>query len=122
MKDDVIDKIKFTLRCFVDLAFTLKFKNETEWTINLKEEIGKLGIQYGYSVRASGFDKEWLYDIVWCKKDINGSLTSVSLVVESEWKRSLIEISYDFEKLLLSNSPIKLMICQAYTNKNRRSY
>ena len=53
---------------------------------------------------------------MWFKNNEKGRLTSIPLVLESEWKRDLGNINYDFEKLLLANSEHKIMICQAKYN------
>ena len=66
-------------------------------------------------------NREWLYDLVWYKDDLNESyiMKNTLLVVESEWayKRPKDKIDdkygaikYDFQKLLLSNAKLKLMI------------
>ena len=64
-------------------------------------------------------NREWLYDLVWYKDDLNESyiMKNTLLVVESEWayKRPKDDdkygaIKYDFQKLLLSNAKLKLMI------------
>lgn len=66
-------------------------------------------------------NREWLYDLVWYKDDLNESyiMKNTLLVVESEWayKRPKDKIDdkygaikYDFQKLLLSNAGLKLMI------------
>ena len=65
-------------------------------------------------------DGEWLYDMIWYKDDpdfkdgdiagLHRSLKEVVLVLESEWSHSNWDIQYDFEKLLVAKSPIKVMI------------
>ena len=66
-------------------------------------------------------NREWLYDLVWYEDDQNKFYTikKTLLVVESEWayKRPKDKnddkygaIKYDFQKLLLSNAELKLMI------------
>lgn len=63
---------------------------------------------------------EWLYDMIWYKDDrkfqdgeipgLHRSLQEIVLVLESEWSHSNWDIQYDFEKLLVAKSPIKVMI------------
>ncbi len=65
-------------------------------------------------------DGEWLYDMVWyqdakgVKEDkvagIYRALENLVLVLESEWSRSLWEVQYDFEKLLVAKAPIKVLV------------
>ena len=86
-----------------------------QWTQTIKAFLGRLGSTKGYRICASGaeesFESEWLYDLVWFKENEKGYLIEVPLVVESEWKQNLKDIKFDFEKLLVSKSPLKLMIC-----------
>lgn len=89
---------------------------EEKWTEEIKNSLGELGRDNNFSICASTLDKdyecEWLYDLVWYKENENGYLIDVPLVVESEWKTDLIkDIKFDFEKLLLAKSRVKLMIC-----------
>ncbi|MFL9836137.1 hypothetical protein ABS768_01425 [Flavobacterium sp. ST-75] len=94
-------------------------KGDKNWTYRIKQLISGLGETYGYQVCTSGFDgysREWLYDLVWFKSNAENSLQTVPLVMECEWNRNFKEIKYDFEKLLLSNSDYRLMICQTNTN------
>jgi hypothetical protein len=83
------------------------------WTIRIMELIGGLGCDNGYEVCGAGFDSQWLYDLVWYKNDEKKMLESVQLVLESEWNTSLEAIKYDFEKLLIANAEMKVMICEA---------
>lgn len=66
-------------------------------------------------------NREWLYDLVWYTEDnVRGySPTDFPLLVESEWGKKRpgdktgdmqSEIKYDFQKLLLSNTGLRLMI------------
>lgn len=65
-------------------------------------------------------DGEWLYDMVWYldaknfKEDkmlgIYRALENVVLVLESEWSKSPWEVQYDFEKLLVAKSSIKVLV------------
>lgn len=58
--------------------------------------------------------------MIWYKDDphfkdgdiagLHRSLKEVVLVLESEWSHSNWDIQYDFEKLLVAKSPIKVMI------------
>lgn len=86
------------------------------WTKHLKSKLIVLGNKLGYITCTAGFlgdaQREWLYDLVWYKNDEKNYLQEVPLVMESEWGRKLDDIKYDFEKLLMANCEVKLMICQ----------
>ena len=107
-------------QCIIDCSNNIesnKILGDYEWTRQIKSFIGRLGISKGYKVCASSheqdFENEWLYDLVWYKENDTGFLIDVPLVVESEWKQNLKDIKFDFEKLLLANSGLKLMICNS---------
>ena len=93
-------------------------KTDTAWTRKIKEEIGRIGKKHDFRICASGFDgeadAEWLYDMIWYSNNQNNRLESVPLVLESEWALNYDDIRFDFEKLLLANSPVKVMIFQNY--------
>lgn len=101
----------------------LSGEKDSAWTKAVKQALGKLGVQKGYKICASGieYENEWLYDLVWYKEDNDNFLSSVPLVMESEWDKSFKAIKYDFEKLLLSKSKYKIMIFQA-TEPKQNTY
>jgi len=105
------------LNKFADDYFKQENRSGSFVTHSIKEIIGNYGEEKGFEVCASGFPdwfhNEWLYDLVWFKEDENKSLTSVELVLESEMMYDLRAIKFDFEKLLLSNSKHRIMICNA---------
>lgn len=95
-----------------------------EWTNVIKSEIGRIGETYGFGVCATTSDKifegEWLYDIVWYKNE-GEYLKEVFLVCESELdttSNQLGTIRYDFQKLLQSNAPLRIMISQTYHDRS----
>ena len=66
-------------------------------------------------------NREWLYDLLWYKEDNDGGYSPLDfpLIVESEWEKRRREdkkgdrhsgIKYDFQKLLLSNTGLRLMV------------
>ncbi|WP_455088434.1 hypothetical protein [Porphyromonas endodontalis] len=66
-------------------------------------------------------NREWLYDLLWYTEDNNEGYCPIDfpLIVESEWGKRRKEdkngdpysgIKYDFQKLLLSNTGLKLMV------------
>lgn len=89
-------------------------RTNREWTTQVKEDIGSLGVTHGWAVCTSGFagrfDCEWLYDLMWYRNDADGCLAEVYLVLESEWQEDHPAIKYDFEKLLLAKAPLKVMV------------
>jgi hypothetical protein len=88
------------------------------WTAAIKRELITLGRKKGYNVCAAGFpeecEREWLYDLVWYRNEPANHLREVALVLESEWSEYPDYIKYDFEKLLIAKSPIKVMVFSEY--------
>jgi hypothetical protein len=84
----------------------------TEWTAEVKSALRSLGKRKDYAVCPGPGDKAWLFDLIWFRNDQDHRLREVVLVVESEWSLDSDEIIYDFEKLLVAKSPIKLMVFQ----------
>jgi hypothetical protein len=122
IEEDIINALKS-----INKELTInKINNSKEWTRAIKRSIGNLGIRNGYQVCASGFEgsfsNEWLFDIVWYQED--NYLKEVCLIAESEWGLEIGHIKYDFEKLLVGNAYIRLMICNADGSlvENRFSY
>lgn len=88
------------------------------WTLGVASCLADLGRKQGCKVCVSGLvgdDREWLYDMVWYKefgeKKDDIRLKSVPFVMECEWSRSTYDIAEDFEKLLLANADLRLMVC-----------
>src|SRR5436190_1674783 len=95
-------------------------KGDREWTTAIKRSLISLGHSKGYSVCAAGFpeecEREWLYDLVWYRNEPKDHLREIGLIVESEWSRYPQYIRFDFEKLLMGKSPLKLMVFQDHRN------
>jgi hypothetical protein len=93
-------------------------RTDREWTTQIKEDIGSLGVAHGWAVCTSGFEGrfecEWLYDLIWYRSNPDNHLADVYLVLESEWGIKQSDIKYDFEKLLLAKATLKVMVFQAY--------
>ena len=91
-------------------------RGDAEWTAAIKRALMGLGKKNGYNV--CGFppecENEWLYDMVWYRGVSPGHLREIGMILESEWNRDPYEIRYDFEKLLIAKSPIKVMVFQDY--------
>ena len=86
------------------------------WTRKVKKVIGRIGRENGFTVSASGFkgkcDPEWLYDLVWYRNNTNERLEALPLILECEWIESKDSIRWDFERLLIANAPLKVMVFQ----------
>jgi hypothetical protein len=91
-------------------------RGDDEWTAAIKRSLITLGRARGYSICAAGFpdecEKEWLFDLVWYRNEPQEHLREIGLVLESELSKAPFEIKYDFEKLLVAKSPIKVMVFQ----------
>ena len=107
----------FEFKSFLIEVSTYNYSGDKKWTYFLKQKIAQLGLRKGYKVAVGGFaddfEKEWLYDLVWYREDLQGCLMNIPLIMESEWRKNYSEIKFDFEKLLLGNAEMRLMICQS---------
>jgi len=110
-----------------------------DWTAIIKKVFVQLGHEHGYKVSTSLAPEhraqleledghmpvwgEWLYDLVWytsvidkyANRDIERT-TSIPLVMECEWAASLNAIALDFDKLLVANADLRVMVCGGYKN------
>ena len=81
------------------------------WTKAVKQDLYDLGNNLGFSAFATVPNcSEWLYDITWLQNNSDGQVTDSIAVFESEWDLGKYSIDYDFQKLLLARSDIKVMI------------
>jgi hypothetical protein len=106
-----------------------KATGSAAWTALMKKALTRVGTCFDYKVATTGcadaHDTEWLYDLVWYRHEPSvwltakdpetkscslSLLTEVGLVAESEWHNDAVSIRNDFEKLLLANAPLRLMI------------
>lgn len=109
----------------------IHLNKRSEATKMLNNIVSQISAQYHYNVWAHHLtekvnnkchlkNKEWLYDLV-CykyKEGVHYSLNDTILVMESEWGGKSRnkdgdlygEVKFDFQKLLLSNSSIKLLV------------
>ena len=114
-------------------------KKNGERTTKLFEVLTLFGDKKGHKVYSHSLSKEfidksknengdskfvnrkWLYDLLWYREDNNEGYYPIDfpLIVESEWEKKRKEdkkgdphsgIKYDFQKLLLSNTGLRLMI------------
>lgn len=92
-------------------------RGDRHWTLRIKSRLAQLGAEYQFETCASGLrdecEGEWLYDLVWFR-NADGRLHEIGLVAESEWSTHFDYLRYDFEKLLVAISPLKLMIFQCH--------
>ncbi len=97
------------------------------WTKEVKTELCKIGKRLRYYVAARSNEVarahrdrgEWLYDVTWLvyEGDCDDRLlVDAPLVAECEWG-CLGEIYYDFNKLLLARSGVRLMIFTSSRNQ-----
>ena len=94
-----------------------------EWTKCIKRKIVEYAKKEGLYSCAAGVDNadwgEWLYDLTILKyydNDSNSDIESTELVLESEWDTDDLSIIVDFQKLLLANAKLKVMIYYQNTN------
>jgi hypothetical protein len=105
-------------------------KSSAYWTNKLMEIFTNIGNQLSYEVRFSDNERNWefLYDVCFLntgKIEIGDGyfkepyyLQSVELVMECEWGHNDNELLYDFTKLLMANSPLRVFIFyKSSTNK-----
>jgi hypothetical protein len=126
MLNQHVEEIKALLENFEQEAHKTQIKGDANWTYEIKSRLSILGRNHNYKICASGFkdecEPEWLYDFVWYKEEgekENARLIDVPLVLESEWNLKFEHIKYDFEKLLLANARLKVMLCQAHINNRQ---
>jgi len=94
-------------------------KTNTTITNLIKERIGNIGYDNNYDVSSSYHGDSWLFDLVWYKNNSEGFLEKVGLVLESELSnRKWDGLKFDFEKLLVANSDLKVMISFAFGNSD----
>ncbi len=109
---ELIDKIQLGLNALCQE----EIYGKKDWTTAIKKKLEELADTM--NLKSCGYsDNEWLYDFVWYKVDANEYLQEVVLVAESEWALNLNEVKYDFEKLLLANAGLRLMVCEAKIDK-----
>jgi hypothetical protein len=93
-------------------------KGDGVWTAAIKRKLIDLGKKRDYRICTSGFpdecDQEWLCDLVWYRNDPPDHLREIGLVLESEWSANPKHIKFDFEKLPIVKSPIKVMVFQDF--------
>ena len=79
------------------------------------KHIGKIGQTLKWSVASGKYPDadylgDWLFDMTWYHADEQDQMLSLGMVLESEWGRYWTDIRFDFEKLLIADAPIKVMV------------
>jgi hypothetical protein len=101
-------------------------KGDGEWTKAIKRSLIALGKNKSYNICTSGFpdecEREWLFDLVWYRNDPPEHLREIGLIVESEWSFNSTHIKFDFEKLLIAKSLLKVMIFQDFRDNSAELY
>lgn len=82
----------------------------------LKERFAQEANKHGYEARSSIHKGEWLYDCVWLQRNTYGFLSRTILAMEIELGERESLIIEDFEKLLQSDCPYRLMFFQMYSS------
>lgn len=110
-KEQVIDDL---ISLFGRIGPEMHCKSDSISTEILKDNLSKLGIDYGFDSRPNKTESEFLFDLTWFKKSNNEfhSIENIALILESEWKKDFYQIQYDFEKLLVANVPYKVIAFQ----------
>lgn len=89
-----------------------KEKGNSVITPKIMEAFKEKGEKLGYIFRPQPHKSEFLYDIIWLERNPKGNISKAALALESElgygWDK---EIKKDFEKLLLTNAELRVMIC-----------
>ena len=97
---------------------------DSPWTEAVLKALSQTGQKLGFYVCAAGKPPgarhgEWLWDCTWLDyegDDPHKPLRLAPMVAECEWKGSvrgseyLKKILYDFEKLLVANAPLRVMV------------
>ncbi|MBK8808291.1 MAG: hypothetical protein IPO21_17360 [Bacteroidales bacterium] len=98
-----------------------KFIGRKEWTDAFKVGLKKIGIDNKFKVypNPDNKDGEWLVDLCWSIEgdDWKEEFKGLKLACEIEWNRSVDDILFDFQKLTVIDSEIRLMIFQFNSEK-----
>ena len=118
--NEVETKIYNSFAKLVKDYFQLEKEHKSvKWlTRKLKIHIGEIGYNLKFDVASSEHNGEWLYDLVWYT-DKDDFIEDIHLILESELSdRTQIGLRFDFEKLLISKSELKVFFCLAEGNYN----
>ena len=88
------------------------------WTRFVARKVASAAKRHGYRTRGHGHrNSEFMYDMIWLKKDHDGRLLRVGLVMECEWGNDE-EVLQDFRKLLLARADERLIVFEGKTDKS----
>ena len=123
--NEVNEIVRMVVRQFRAPSFRLKVRKgsslaQAQWTELVLKGLCEAAQRLGYSAHAphpvKDDDKDagqLLYDTTWCQIDTYGRfgqfIKSVALVAECEWGDER-KIKEDFQKLLLANTPVRVMV------------
>jgi len=115
----------------------------TEWTWLIKKAFIELGMKHSYKVCTARTAEqceeltygnitcvewgEWLYDLVWYTEsqgEVHGEKLTISvpLVMECEWGVGIPNMALDFNKLLVANADLRVMVCGAYDKETTDNF
>jgi len=116
----MIKEIKDTLDNTARMLYKDSKTDYKSWTRAIKTNLLNLAHQtfdyYYYAGTDNDYDittNEWLYDMVWYEAYDNKKIKRIRLVLECEWSTNFKEIEYDFQKILLAKSDLRVMIFQS---------
>lgn len=126
---EIIEAFSKDLHEFFEFGNMKRRPQRTRW---VKDKLALLGDHKGYKVYANGLspelkplkggtfkNAEWLYDLHWYTEGKQHyTTTTLPLVMECEWqserkgdrKKPFSGIKYDFQKLLVTNAVLHLMV------------
>src|SRR4051812_20281726 len=111
--DDVEDAVLNRAKSVAEQGAREGWNSERVWTRNLILALGHLGHKRGYHICGGGCaqygEGGWLYDLVWLQ-NWNKFVIDVPLILECEWLTRYIDISQDFEKLLVGRARHRVMV------------
>jgi hypothetical protein len=130
---DLIKKITEEVKTSISEISSKNPGERAAWTAAVKNCLADIAKRHGLEcsyTQKHGKKKEWLYDfIMYSVKTVkdnpyypNGKmLDKVYLCAESEWNGDIDSIQEDFEKLLVTNAPVRLMVYTA-SDTNQKKY
>ena len=109
--NSLTDKIKESLQ----RVHQGTYKGQPLWTNAFKNSLCELGERNNYKVYPNKKkESQWLLDLCWAKEGNNwqADFKGLKLACEIEWSRKVDDILYDFQKLTVIDSELRLMIFQ----------